>query len=329
VFNAFEVYNWELNNNSSTWAFLSAYNVIANTYSWSSIENNWEIKILLSQTSDDDKINFTKTIILNKSSTVAINSTPTYSCIWTLPPSNVVISNDTELIEDTTRQITTSWDKCYYECTPWYSWTNCEITPFICWTSTVSVWLETYTTILVNWNCWTSQNMRHWTKLVNWSTVPSDTDIIEKWCYDNSDTNCTNEWWLYTWAEAMWFAASCNTTNCTQSEDTTKSVCWVLWTWWFLPTDAQWTTLTNAWATWWNWWNKLSWIVSSLPTLSGRRYTDAHFGVRTTNGYFWSSTEDEDNNVYSWYRNISSGGDTVYKNNYYKANGLSVVCIKN
>ena len=204
------------------------------------------------------------------------------------------------------------------------------ITPtptFTCW-DTISVWLEAYTTELISWvwwyeECWTTQNMRHWTMLADWTTMPSDIDTIEKWCYDNSSAICTSDWWLYTWAEAMWFDASCNTTSCTQAEDTTKSVCWQLWEWWLLPTDAQWTALTDAWATWWAW-NKISWIVSSLP---GGRLTNASFITRSAFGYWWSSTEDTAPT--SWLRSLFSGGATVLRGNYDKAYGYSVVCIKN
>jgi prepilin-type N-terminal cleavage/methylation domain-containing protein len=102
IFSTFEVYNWILNKDSSTGSFLWAYNALANTYSGSSIENNWIINSLLTKTTDDEKINFAKTVILNTTSAIASSSTTTYSCIWTVPTSNVTKTNDTWLTIDTT-----------------------------------------------------------------------------------------------------------------------------------------------------------------------------------------------------------------------------------
>ncbi len=193
--------------------------------------------------------------------------------------------------------------------------TPLEVT-FTCW-DTVSAWWETYTTILwPDGNCWTSQNMRHGTMLANWSTMPSNDTTIQKWCYDNNTTNCTNEWWLYTWNEAMWYWT-------TDNEDTAKSVCGQLWAWWNLPTDAQWTSLISAWATWWTW-NKLSGIVSSLP---GSRVALSSFLYRGTGGNWWSSTENDSSN--SLNRHLESGNGIVYSDYDGKFFGFSVVCIKN
>jgi prepilin-type N-terminal cleavage/methylation domain-containing protein/uncharacterized protein (TIGR02145 family) len=198
------------------------------------------------------------------------------------------------------------------------------IVPFICW-DTVSAWWETYTTIVwLDWNCWTSQNMRHWTMLANWFTVPTNDNIIEKWCpmptwtvwtVANIASNCITEWWLYTWNEAMWYWTTGN-------ENTTKSVCWQLWTWWKLPRDIQWTALTTAWATWWTW-NKLWWIMSSLP---GAWITWAGFDGRATSGYWWSSTENFAANPLVRFLYITQA--TVDRYNYGKLEGFSVACIK-
>ncbi len=194
---------------------------------------------------------------------------------------------------------------------------------FSCW-NTVSAWWYTYTTILwPDWKCWTSTNMKHWTMLSNWYTLPSITDIIEKWCFNNNSISCNTDWALYTWAEAMWLPASCNTSSCTQIEDTTKSVCWALWVWWNLPTDADWTALTNFWATWWTW-NKLSWIVS---VLTGDRDPWGAFNDRGVYGFRWSSTQS--NNVNSWRRRLQVTTNQVDRGERDKLNGWPVVCIKN
>jgi len=186
---------------------------------------------------------------------------------------------------------------------------------FTCWDNISALW-ETYTTIKwADWNCWTSQNMRHWTKLATWSIIPSDDNIIQKWCYNNEDTNCTNQWGLYTWYEAMWYWTSDN-------EDTNKSVCGQLWDWWKLPTDTQWQNLVDSWATWWTW-NKLSWIISTLPgVLNGKFRDNGWYGIR-----FSSSAGN--NSDYSTDVFVPGGNNdiTIYWDN--KSLWLSIVCIKN
>jgi hypothetical protein len=162
--------------------------------------------------------------------------------------------------------------------------------------------------------------MKHGTKLTAWTTVPSNINTIEKWCYSNLDTNCDTYGWLYTWYEAMWLPDTATTTTI---EDTSKSVCWQLGAGWAMPTDAQWTALTTAWATW-RTWNKLNWLISSLP---GYRYLDGSFNNLASNGYWWSSTRSS--STYAYNRTLFSWDATVnsYTNN--KLVGFSVLCLKN
>lgn len=75
TFNNFEVYEWELNNESGTWDILAVYDVLKNTYEWSSVENEWNIKTLLSQTNDDQKIALIETTVLNKAWSTLLTST--------------------------------------------------------------------------------------------------------------------------------------------------------------------------------------------------------------------------------------------------------------
>lgn len=130
-FSTFEVYQGTLQKDSDESEFLAAYNAIANTYSGSSLQNNADVQTFLSQTSDEAKVALTKTVVLNTPSntnTSTANET-NYSCTGTVPTSNVVTSNDTWLTADTAWQNSNSWNDCYYECTGWYTWANCDIEP--------------------------------------------------------------------------------------------------------------------------------------------------------------------------------------------------------
>ena len=61
-----------------------------------------------------------------------------------------------------------------------------------------------YNTVQIGGQCWMAENINVGVKLATGATLPSSNNqIIEKWCYDNSDTNCANGGGLYHWDEAM------------------------------------------------------------------------------------------------------------------------------
>lgn len=60
-----------------------------------------------------------------------------------------------------------------------------------------------YLTIKIGTQCWMGENLNTGTMLASAATTPSDNDSIEKWCYDSSEINCTNNGGLYDWDELM------------------------------------------------------------------------------------------------------------------------------
>ena len=105
-----------------------------------------------------------------------------------------------------------------------------------------------------------------------------------------------------------------------------------------IPTDAEWTTLTNylggetiagtkmksntGWENNGNGTNTSG--FAGLP--GGYRYYDGLFSDIGANGYWWSSSES--NTVYAWCRYLYSNNDFVTSYGSYKRNGFSVRCIK-
>lgn len=195
----FDVYNGLLDKDTDSSEFLNVYNVVANTYSGSSVEDIWNIETLLSKTTDDEKINFIKTIVLNTSSNQSSSlATTTYSCTWTLPSQNVSTSNNTWLTIDTAWQNTASWDDCYYECTWWYTWINCDIPPA----------LITSTDCTSAWWIWVSNDVYIWTTQWDWFCI---SPRFWDWNTDSNNWDGAisfNGWWNYNLTYFNWWDPS-------------------------------------------------------------------------------------------------------------------------
>ena len=60
-----------------------------------------------------------------------------------------------------------------------------------------------YGTVQIGGQCWMAENMNVGVKLASGATLPNTNDtVVEKWCYNNSDANCTTYGGLYSWLEA-------------------------------------------------------------------------------------------------------------------------------
>jgi uncharacterized protein (TIGR02145 family) len=87
-----------------------------------------------------------------------------------------------------------------------------------------------YNTIKIGAQCWMAENLNTGTMLATGATLPTDNSLIEKWCYDDTTANCTNEGALYDWDELMAYT-------------TTEGGQGICPGGWHLPSDAELTTL--------------------------------------------------------------------------------------
>lgn len=94
---------------------------------------------------------------------------------------------------------------------------------------------NTYDTIAIGNQCWMKQNMRVGTR-INSSTAQSNNSTVEKYCYNDSDANCTDlhpnqpDGGLYMWDEAMQYVTT----------EGAQGICPANF---HVPTDAEWHTL--------------------------------------------------------------------------------------
>lgn len=232
--------------------------------------------------------------------------------------------------------------KCFetYVGNVWYTvW--CE---FTCGTSTVTYDGVTYNTVQIGDQCWLKENLRTTkyndgtsiTNITNNSTWASTTSGAYC-CYSNNTSNCTTYGALYNWYAV-------NTGKLCPSG-------------WHVPSDAEWTTLTNylsANSTYWCGSNS-SYIAKSLASTTswnsstttcavgnnlsannstgfsalpgGSRYSsDGSFYDFGYDGYWWSSTEYDGSDA--WLRNLWYNNANVNRYNDIKSYGFSVRCLR-
>ena len=90
---------------------------------------------------------------------------------------------------------------------------------------------KNYQTVQIGTQCWFKENLNIGTK-INSSQEQTDNGIIEKYCYNDDESNCTTYGGLYQWDEMMQYV-------------TTKGAKGICPDGWHLPTDAEWTMLTT------------------------------------------------------------------------------------
>jgi len=90
---------------------------------------------------------------------------------------------------------------------------------------------QVYNTVLIGTQCWMKENLNVGT-MISGSQDQTNNGIIEKYCYENNPANCNEYGGLYQWDEMMQYV-------------TTPGVQGICPNGWHVPTDGEWTTLSN------------------------------------------------------------------------------------
>jgi uncharacterized protein (TIGR02145 family) len=189
-----------------------------------------------------------------------------------------------------------------------------------------------YKTVQIGDQCWMKENLKVGT-MVNGGVEQTNNLIIEKYCYDNDPANCEVYGGLYQWDEMMEYS-------------TTPGIMGICMTGWHLPTDEEWTSLSdflggediaggktkttgtiedgtglwyspNTGAT-----NESG--FTGLPV--GFHYYDGSFGSLNDSGIWWSSTQGSPTKA--WNRSLYYGGAGVDRYLSSKWYGFSVRCLR-
>jgi uncharacterized protein (TIGR02145 family) len=186
---------------------------------------------------------------------------------------------------------------------------------------------QIYNTVQIGDQCWMAENMNIGTMIYSTEEM-TDNGIIEKYCYNNNPANCEIYGGLYQWNEMTGYCATAGVQGICPSD-------------WHLPTDEEWTIITDflggelvaggkmkeIGTTHWNPPNTAATNESGLTTLPGGYLNSNGSFLNLGNyGYWLSSTELSSSNA--WRRSMTYYFGLVYRNGGNKADGFSVRCIR-
>jgi uncharacterized protein (TIGR02145 family) len=191
---------------------------------------------------------------------------------------------------------------------------------------------QTYNTVQIGTQCWLKENLNIGT-MVPGTQNQTNNSIIEKYCYNNLESNCAIYGGLYKWNEMMQYVTNAGAQGICPSG-------------WHIPTDAQWTTVTTflggtsvaggkmkttgtiqAGTGLWNSPNTSATNESGFSAVpAGYRSIDVTFKHLGNEEFWWSSTESSTSNA--WRRWVGYNGGSVSRTSDYKSYGFSVRCIR-
>lgn len=185
-----------------------------------------------------------------------------------------------------------------------------------------------YGTVQIGSQCWLKENLNTGTR-IRGDHKQANNNIIEKFCYGNLEENCNVYGGLYQWNEAMQYTGT----------PKAKGICPAGW---HVPADEEWDTLVaflggdvsagkrmkepgdthfklpNFGAT-----NQSG--FTALP--GGYSYATGsyYFDKIQVIGYFWSSTPENETDV--WIRTLFNAREGIGRYLNYKSTGISVRCV--
>jgi uncharacterized protein (TIGR02145 family) len=199
-----------------------------------------------------------------------------------------------------------------------------------------------YQAVQIGNQCWMTENLKYLPAV--FPDDSSSTTLPRYYVYNYqgtsvndaiATTNYATYGVLYNWAAVM-----AGTSSSITNPSNVQGVCPAGW---HVPSDAEWTQLTNFLGdvdeaggklkeigfTHWNSPNKGATNETGFTALPGGIYNGSslNFNSLATYGYWWTSTQYPYSSSSSWRRYMSSGASNVNVNNNYKHWGFSVRCL--
>ena len=180
--------------------------------------------------------------------------------------------------------------------------------------------------ITIGTQTWAKANLNVGT-MITGVTNQTNNSILEKYCYANTESNCTTYGGLYQWNEAMQYV----TTEGAQGICPAGS---------HIPSDAEWKTLemflsgmsqATADATGWRGTDEGTKLKTSGSSglnilLAGDRESDGSFSGLLSQGQLWTTSG---TSTYAWFRLLGPSNAKVYRDTLGLQYGYSIRCVGN
>ena len=191
---------------------------------------------------------------------------------------------------------------------------------------------QTYNTVLIGTQCWFKENLNIGTR-INGSQEQTNNSSIEKYCYNDLESNCNIYGGLYQWNEMMQYV----------NIEGVKGICP---NGWHIPKDSEWTILTtflggeNTAGGKMKETGTVHWSPPNTGATNSSGFTALASGWRSNNGNgafgeimiwsdIWSSTQY--NATTAWYRGLIYSNEAVLRPDYsygIKIGGFAARCLK-
>jgi uncharacterized protein (TIGR02145 family) len=203
--------------------------------------------------------------------------------------------------------------------------------PFVCGNPLVDTRDgKNYPTVLIGTQCWMVTNLNIGARVIG-SQEQADNGIIEKYCYDDNDSNCDIYGGLYQWDEAMKYM-------------TTPGIQGICPVDWHLPSNDEWTALKTILGGYNIAGGKMKetgfahWLPPNTGATNTSGFTALPGGFRHVNvnflflyltqyAIFWSSSVLAPSDAWSW--SLGWDFESIGGQNDPRNTGLSIRCIKN
>ncbi len=207
-------------------------------------------------------------------------------------------------------------------------------------TPTVTYGGKTYNTVLIGGTCWMKENLDIGTR-INGIYTMSNNAMLEKYCYNDLESNCTLYGGLYQWGEMVQYLNGASNTTSWNPEPS-GNVQGICPSGWHLPNNNDWGGLAyvlggstvaggNLKMT-----GTSAWLAPNTGATNSSGFSAYGAGHRENDGTFlavmeycnyWTSTNYDPG--YAWSRAIGYNAANLWTDSgYEKSKGFSVRCVK-
>nr|NQU89332.1 hypothetical protein [Bacteroidota bacterium] len=187
--------------------------------------------------------------------------------------------------------------------------------------------MQKYATVQIGDQCWMAENLNVGTR-IDGSQEMINNGVIEKYCHSNNTANCDIYGGLYQWNEMMLYSTIAGVQGICPAD-------------WHLPTDVEWTVLTDylgggsvaggkmkeTGTAHWSSPNTGATNSSGFTALPGGfRHGGGSFSGPGNTGSFWGSTEDSAAGARA--RALYYNSAAVHRISFSKGCGFSVRCLR-